>query len=266
MIGKLALKNVSPILFNGIRFSVAALLIVPGVILVGGPEYIGGARTAAIALISGVVGWFLATHLFFYSLKREAAHRIIPAGNSYPFWAIALAPIFLGEEIKLILPLSAILIFIGSYLLVARGREPSYWRMGVPAASLVAFLWGLNAVLNKYCLNSGMSISALLLIRVLTAAMLFDLTIGVSGREGISRIDRESIGLSVLSGIIAFPIGTSMYLNALKMEQASILAPITGMTILFGFLLSVLLVGERPAKRSVLGTALILLGVLSITA
>ncbi|MEA1905111.1 MAG: DMT family transporter, partial [Candidatus Hadarchaeota archaeon] len=175
-------------------------------------------------------------------------------------------PLFLGEELRLILPLSAVLIFVGSFLLVAHKREPSYWRMRVPVACFAAFLWGLNAVLNKYCLNSGMAISALLSIRLLTAAVLFNMAIGISGRGKVPRIGRGSAGLSALSGIISFPVGALMYLTALSTEQASTLAPITGMTIFFGFLLSILLVGERPTKRSVLGTILILAGVLSITA
>lgn len=266
VIGKLVLRNMSALLFNGIRFSVAALVVVSGIALTGGFGNLGGNWPIAIAFFSGVVGWFLATQLFFYSLKREAAHRIIPTGNSYPFWAIALAPLFLGEELRLVLPLSAVLIFVGSSLLVARRREPSYWRLGVPTASFVAFLWGLNAILNKYCLNSGMAISALLSIRILTAAVLFNIAIGISGRGKSPRIERNSAGLSALSGIIAFPIGALMYLTALSMEQASTLAPVTGMTIFFGFLLSILLVGERPTKKSVLGTILILAGVLSITA
>lgn len=266
VIGKLALRNISALLFNGIRFSVAALVVVSGIVLTGGFGDLGGNWPIAIAFLSGVVGWFFATHLFYYSLKREAAHRIIPTGNSYPFWAIALAPLLLGEELRLILPLSAVLIFVGSSLLVTRRRDPSHWRMGVPAACFVAFLWGLNAVLNKYCLNSGMGIPALLSIRILTAAVLFDMAVGISGRGKAPRIDRSSSGLSVLSGLISFPIGAVMYLTALSMEQASTLAPITGMTVFFGFLLSILLVGERPTKRSVLGTILILAGILSITA
>jgi DME family drug/metabolite transporter len=266
VIGKLVLRNISTLLFNGIRFSVAALVVVSGIALTGGFGNLGGNWPVAIAFLSGVVGWFIAAQLFFYSLKREAAHRIIPTGNSYPFWAIALAPLFLGEELRLVLPLSAVLIFVGSVLLVARRRKTSYWRMGVPAACFAAFLWGLNAVLNKHCLNSGMTISALLSIRLLTAAVLFNMVVGISRRGKTPGIDRGSTGLSALSGIISFPVGSLMYLTALNMEQASTLAPVTGMTIFFGFLLSILLVGERPTKRSVLGTIFILAGVLSITA
>ncbi|KXB09023.1 hypothetical protein AKJ46_01075, partial [candidate division MSBL1 archaeon SCGC-AAA833K04] len=215
-----------------------------------------------VAIASGVFGWFLATYLFFYSMKREAAHRMMPTGNAYPFWAIALAFIFLGEPLKIILPLSAIMIFSGTLLLSLKEKEAEHWKWGVPIASFVAFLWGANAILNKYCLSQGMDVYTLLLVRLLSAAVLFTIALGITSQRGKIKAHHGSVKLSIASGLIAFPIGALLYLSALQTEGASVLAPITGTTVLFGFLLSILVLGEKPTRKSILGMLLIFSGIL----
>lgn len=263
IIGKLALRKITTLFFNTVRFSVATAAIVLGGVLFGsvGSVEFGPPFLAAVA--SGVFGWFIATTVFFYVLKRGAAHRIIPAGNAYPFWAILLASSFIGERVTFVIPISAALVFLGTFLLARRRREEeSRWRFGISLASLVAFLWGLNAVLNKFALNGGMTRSSLLLVRVVSAAILFWMAFGLTtiGRE--RSFHGRSIGLSVLSGMVAFPVGSLLYLSALSMEEASVLAPVTGATILFGFLLSIGILGESPTKKAVLGMLSIFGGIL----
>ena len=261
VIGKLALKNMSTILFNAIRLSVTVPLVIFPAVLGGG---LGNPSiwVMEVAALSALLGLFFAAHLFFYSIKREAANRIIPAGNTHPFWMMALAPIFLGEELKLVLPVSAGLIFIGTFLLLPSRREPSRWKAGVPLASLAAFLWGFSTIIDKYCLNAGMSVSTLILVKMLVAAALFDITAGIVSQKRGLNVSRRSVQLSIVSGILAFAVGAFLYSIALNIEQAGTLAPISGTTIFFGFLFSILLLGERPTRKSVLGTILVITGVL----
>lgn len=264
VIGKLALKNIGAILFNSIRFSVTAPMVVFVVFLTGGLGDIGGSWPVTAAVLSAIIGQFLATHMFFYSIKREAANRIIPAGNTHLFWIIAIAPIFLGETLSPVLPISAALIFAGIFFLIPREKSPDSWRMGVLVAAFSAFLWGVSSILSKYCLSAGMAVSILLLIRIFMAAALFDTVACISNRGKNQKINRRSIGLSVISGTLAFPVGTFLYFTALNIEQVSVLAPISGITIFFGFLFSILLIGERPTRKSIFGTILTIAGVLLV--
>lgn len=262
VLGKIALRKIDSLLFNWIRFTIAILPIILGATIVGELGGIGLNSATLVAIASGVFGWFLATYLFFYSMKREAAHRMIPVGNAYPFWAIALAFLFLGEPPKIILPLSAIMIFSGTLLLSLKEKEAKRWKWGVPIASLVAFLWGANAILNKYSLSQGMNIYTLLVVRVLSAVILFTIALGITSQRRKIKIHYDSVKLSIASGLIAFPIGSLLYLSALQTEGASVLAPITGATVFFGFILSILALGEKPTKKSVLGMILIFTGIL----
>lgn len=263
VIGKLALKNIDALLFNAIRFTLSGTIVIFACLLTGQLGNFWSNWPVMVAILATVVGQFLATHMFFYSIKREAAHRIIPIGNTQSFWAIAFASIFLAEVASPVLPVTVVLIVVGSFLLVPQNAKERHWRAGIVVAAAAACFWGLSEALFKYCFNAGMTVSTLLLIRILLAAALFNAAFGISSWGKSSKIHRRSIGLSLISGI-AFLIGTFAYLVALSVEQASTLAPITGSTILFGVLFSILLVGEKPTRRSALGAALIFLGILLI--
>lgn len=265
IIGKVALRNTTAMLFNAVRFSSVAIVVVLITFLTGSLSDLGPSAPLAVAVLSGVLGWFCACQLYYYSLKRDAAHRVIPTGNAFPFWIIALGPLILGEEIKMVLPISTILIFLGSLFLVVQGKRTKGWRMGVPLACFAAFLWGLQKILDKYAINEGMAVLTLLTIRIIVAAILFNVALGISRHRIGIKTHRSSMGLSVLSGIIGLLIGSFMYLSALHMEKVSALAPLSGMTIFFGFSLSIFILGERPTKKAVLGAVFILMGVFLIT-
>lgn len=249
--------------FNALRFTVSTAVISLGVVLFGGAGGIEFGPPFLAAVASGISSWFVATLLFFFVLRRGSAHRIIPTGNSYPFWAIFLASLFLDEGITPMIPVSAVLVFSGTFLLARRReKEGDRWRFGVPIASVVAFIWGANAILNKFALNEGMIMSSLILIKVVSATVLFWMVFGLRSLGRRPKLDRRTVGLSTLAGMVSIPVGSLLYISALSMENASTLAPVTGATVFFGFLLSVAVLEERPTRKAVLGMASIFLGIL----
>ncbi len=261
VLGKLALRDLSPLVFNTIRFSFVAAVFAPIVVLTGNlescrPELI------LLAIGMGALGTFIGVQFFYNGMKRSLAHRIIPIGNAYPFWVIIFAPLLLSEAVKPILPAAIALVIGGTFLLTPTEKGSGQWRAGVAFASIAAMVWGLNSVLSKYIVTvEGMSILTLLMISLVTAALLYNLTALIKRPWRGVRLNRRNVGLSLLSGVISFPIGHTLYLTALGTEQVSALAPLTATTILFGFVLSLILARERPTHRAFLGTGVIFLGV-----
>ncbi|GAI42295.1 unnamed protein product [marine sediment metagenome] len=74
----------------------------------------------------------------------------------------------------------------------------------------------------------------------------------------------KCVGLSILSGIGLFT-GELLSFFALGMEKASVLSPIYGAVIPFGFLLSIFLLGEKPTKKTILGVITVFTGVFLVT-
>jgi uncharacterized membrane protein len=74
-------------------------------------------------------------------------------------------------------------------------------------------------------------------------------------------ISQRNVTLSVVSAFSSHLFGSFLYMFALQMESVSLLEPFVSVTIPFGFLLSILLVHERPSRRAVLAMVLIFAGV-----
>jgi len=66
--------------------------------------------------------------------------------------------------------------------------------------------------------------------------------------------------ISAFVGLIGVAFSWILWLTALSLEQASVLAPVRGLVVPFGFAFSILIVKERPTKKAFLGLVLILAG------
>lgn len=259
-IGKLALRRVDVSVFNAIRPTFVAPLIILFALSTNSLSYPGPFLTV-IAILIGVISWCGACELYFYLLNKVAVHRILPIGNSYPVWGVFAAVLLLGEEVTPLIFVSAALVILGAYFLVLKGEKTGLWKRMVPLALLVAIIWGAIIVPNKFCLNEGMTVGTLLTIEVISAAVACNIAMGIRQIRAGIKFDKKGVRMSFLSGFSGFFMGHILFLSALGMEKASVLSPITGAVIPFGFLLSILLVRERPSKRAILGMIIVFTGV-----
>ncbi|GAI45904.1 unnamed protein product, partial [marine sediment metagenome] len=216
-----------------------------------------GLFLTAIGIFVGVISWFVACELYFYLLNRGAVHRVLPIGNSHSVWGVLFAVLLLGEGVTPLIFASVAFVVLGAYFLAPNGKEADDWKGMVPLAFLVAIMWGSAIAPMKFCLNEGMTASTLLAVRVISAAVACNIAMGVRHIGAGIKFDKRGLKLSALSGIIGFFIGPLLFLGALGMEKASVLAPVAGAVIPFGFLLSILLVRERPSRRAILGMGIV---------
>jgi len=260
-LGKLALRWLDVSVFNAIRPSLMIPLLAIFGLATHSLSY-PGLLLMSLAALVGVISWFVACELYFYLMNKGAAHRVLPIGNSHPVWGVIAAVLLLGEEPTYLIFASAALVVIGGYFLMPKGGGTRTERRMIPLALLVAIMWGAVLAPMKFCFNEGMTEATFLLIAVGSAAVACNIAMGIRHLRGGIRLDRKGLGISALSAFLAFFLGQLLFLRALKMEQASVLAPIAGCVVPFGFLLSVLLLGERPSARAVIGMTAVFLGVL----
>jgi uncharacterized membrane protein len=259
VIGKIALRDLNATTFNAIRFSTVALVLTP-LMFVGGLGPIG-METAVLAILSGVLGFLVGNQVYFHCLKKAPAHRVIPIGNSTPVWTVLLAPLLIGEQITAVLPFSVALVVAGAFLLIPKREDRNYWKLAAPLALGAAVIFGLNEVMRKSAINIGANFLVFLWISVVTVAVALNLMVCLTGAWKGQRFNRTSVGLSVASGISAHLVGNACYLFALGMAKVTALAPFTSALIPFGFIMSILIIRERPTRKSVAGMVVIFLGV-----
>jgi len=258
-VGKVCMRDLNTITFNAIRFSSIAIVLTP-LLLITGTGLVSN-WSVFLAIISGVVALFFATGLYFYCMKRAPAYSTITIANSSPIWAVLMATLLLGEVITPIIILSLALVVWGAYLLVPKNKENNKYGLAVPLTMFVSVVWGLNQVIRKSGVDAGMEVMPFLWVSVIFAAVLFNLTAGLSNSWKNQHLSKTVLGLSVFSGLTGQLIGNFLYISALEFEGVSNLAPFISATIPFGFLMSVLIVGERPSKKSVIGMFIVFLGV-----
>ena len=263
VISKLALDKIDVLTFNAVRASTALSMAILFVLFTG--DLVNpGLGFLFFAVLAGIIGRFISVQLFFYLMKKDLAHRVMSISNSYPLWSVVLAILFLGEEPSVVVLMAATLVVVGAYFLSSsRGKSSNWSLLTVTMAFLVAIIWGSMIVINKYCLG-GMTANTLLLILSTTGAVSCNAAM-VAHIKSRLEFDKRSVGLAMLSGVIGLFVGEILSYFALRIEKASVLAPVLGALIPFGFLLSVLLLKERPSKKAIFGMLIVFLSVVLVS-
>ena len=78
----------------------------------------------------------------------------------------------------------------------------------------------------------------------------------------IRPISTRALKVNFVSGFLALFLGFVLWLQALKMEPASAIAPFLGGKAAFGFIFCALILKEKFTKKAVFGMISILLGLL----
>jgi len=239
-----------------------------------------GLATSGFAFSSlSAIGWavsvrildcFLGVLLFMLALQRIQAHEVAPLANSAPLWGVLASWLFLGEALSLVVLVAALLGVIGAYFLAGHEKGSASVRRrlcGFAFAIGCGACWGIaETVPAKYCMSQGMSPATFQLIVMATTTALWLLAAVLGRRWRWARSARRAAVLGTVTGFTGFLLGWTLWLYGLQLAPASVLAPLRGMTILFGFIGSVVFLRERPTRRAVLGGALILGGVLLVLA
>ncbi|MEM4723828.1 MAG: DMT family transporter [Candidatus Hadarchaeum sp.] len=258
VLGKLVMKELDPITFNAIRFSSVTLALLPAFLLIR-PKT-ASIWSIAIAINAGLFGLAVALLILFYCMKRAPAHKVITIGNASPVWTALLAIFLIGEQIDPLLPLSLVLVVGGSLLFMPREKETNQWRFAVPLSMISAVLWGLDLVLRKIAINSGMDVLAFIWISVVAAAALLNTVAAIKPSWRKQKLGKNVLALTLASTFFSH-LATFLFMFALEMEKVSSLSPFSSAVIPFGFLLSVFIVGEKPHLRAAIGMVVVFFGV-----
>ena len=242
---------------------IAAYAWATGGFEVGSPSLIG------VALAGGFVNAFLGTALFYVALSKGSMHETNILANTSPFWGVVGAITILGEPARWVTFVAGTLVIAGTVFLVRRRTETKEAQRlpALLAATATGILWGLSTTVpTKLCIDGGMNpVTYQLLFAVSAAAGWSVLVLPKLVRKRL-RIERRDLGLAFLSSFFGLFVGWVLWLAALAHADASVLAPLSGLTLLFATMLGVLVLREPLTRRILLGGAFTLAGVTLVTA
>lgn len=267
IMAKTALKYVSMSAYavSGALFSLPFIIFYA--LLTGGLTF-PDLGLVLVAAVGGFTDLFIGLMLYVFAIKRMAVHRATSLANIAPFWGALTAMLFLGESAKIAIFASAILIVLGSFFVTSKQNtnHSDTQKLGTILALFAGFAWGVAEVVPaKYCLNHGMPLVTYLFILVTVAGTAWCILAVVNWIKGRFRYSMKGIGISAISGFFICFLGWFLWLSALRIEQASVLAPIRGLLVLFTFLFSILFLREKPTKKAFLGMVIILSGIVYLS-
>src|ERR1700749_4509521 len=126
-------------------------------------------------------------------------------------------------------------------------------------------LWAISVHLDKYLVERYFKDADVVVLLIFTALMGLVLMPIIAWFEpAVFHRDWLSVGLMALSGVF-YMAGITFYLRALQGHEASMVAPFFQSSPMFGYILAYLVLGETLTPTQLLGGALIIVGVLSVS-
>jgi len=263
---KVGLQRMSRVGFAAIRPWMGLIFIIPYAVLTKGLQF-GSARLILVATAGSLLNAFLGTALFYYAISTGPLHRASILSNTNPFWAVVSAVVVLGEPARPVSFFAAVLVILGAYLMFERKGDPSDRRiLPILAALGAGALWGFaSAVPTKYCLEGGMSPIAYQLLFAGSAGIWW----GFAALPGLIKrrivFTRSGLSIALFSAFFGYFAGWILWLTALRSAPASLLSPISGTSVLFTVLMSVVFLRERLTVRTAIGGMFVFAAVILVS-
>lgn len=133
--------------------------------------------------------------------------------------------------------------------------------------SLIAMLaWGSAAIFDKFGMKGITNPYTALMVRIGTAFVAVYLAGWATGNlQELRHIPKANLGALVVGGLLAAIVGQLAYFTALKHADASRIVPFTASYPVIAMLLAYSLLGETLTLHKILGTLMVLGGLLLVS-
>lgn len=265
ILAKCGIKNTDSTAATALRTIVVLIFSWIMVLITGAADQIAAIppQTLIFLILSGLAtgaSWLC----YFKALKIGDINKVVPIDKSSIALTMILAFIFLREEINLYSGIGAVLISVGTFLMIekkAASSEKAGKKGYLFYAAGSAVFASLTSILGKIGIsgvdsNLGTAIRTGVVL-VMSWAMVF-----ITKKQScLKKIAKKELLFIILSG---FATGGSWlcYYKALQDGPASVVVPIDKLSILVSIAFSYIVFRERLSKKAALGLAAIVSGTL----
>ena len=265
ILAKVGLRRVDSDLATALRTGVVLIFAwIMAFLTAGIPDLTAiGWKTYLFLMLSGLstgASWIC----YFKALQLGDVNKVAPIDKSSILLTMLLAFFLLGEGISWGKLGCMVLIGVGTYLMIERketapaSKEGHGWMFYAILSAVFAALTTILGKVGIESIDSNLG-TAIRTIFVLILAWIIVFTRGK--QRGISTIDGKSWWFLILSGV-ATGLSWLCYYRALQTGNASLVAPIDKLSILFTVAFSGIFLKERLSAKSGLGLALLTAGTL----
>lgn len=266
ILAKIGIRNMDSDLATALRTGVVLLFAwLMAFLTAGVPDLLSiEPKTYLFLVLSGLstgASWIC----YFKALQLGDVNKVTPIDKSSILLTMVLAFFFLGEGISWGKVLCMALIGAGTLLMIERKRTDTPLKTGKHGwmfyAVLSAVFAALTTILGKVGIEHIDSNLGTAIRTVFVLLMAWAIVFARGKQKGIRSIGQKSWLFLVLSGV-ATGLSWLCYYRALQTGDASLVAPIDKLSIVFTVFFSCLVLKEKLTWRSALGLALIVSGTL----
>ena len=265
ILAKVGLRRVDSDLATALRTGVVLIFAwIMAFLTAGIPDLTAiGWKTYLFLMLSGLstgASWIC----YFKALQLGDVNKVAPIDKSSILLTMLLAFFLLGEGISWGKLGCMVFIGVGTYLMIERketapaSKEGHGWMF---YAILSAVFAALTTILGKVGIESIDSNLGTAIRTVFVLILAWIIVFARGKQRGISAIDGKSWWFLILSGV-ATGLSWLCYYRALQTGNASLVAPIDKLSILFTVAFSGIFLKERLSAKSGLGLALLTAGTL----
>lgn len=265
ILAKCGIRKTDSTVATAIRTILVLLFSWLMVFIVGSQDQIGsiGGRTLCFLILSGLctgASWLC----YFKALQLGDVNKVVPIDKSSVVLTILLAFLFLGEPIGLFQGMGALLIGVGTFLMIekkAAVNTPAQGKSWLLYALGSAIFASLTSILGKVGI-AGVESNLGTAIRTAVVLVMAWGMVLVTGKAGaVKEVAGKELVFICISGL-ATGASWLCYYRALQMGPASVVVPIDKLSILVTIAFSRLVFREKLTARSGWGLAQIVAGTL----
>jgi drug/metabolite transporter (DMT)-like permease len=213
-------------------------------------------RSADGLLVLAVPGVILGLHwvTFFHAIKVSTVAVGLLSFSTFPLFTTVIEPLFFKERLRSIDMATAFLVVAGLTLLIPSFDVTHAATRGVMWGTLSGFLFAVLQVLNRKYLEQRDALQIAFFQNGYAAVMLLPVVIGTAPSVTVA-----DVFLLAILGVLCTGVAHVLFINSLgylKAHLASVIAG--GLEPVYGTLFAFLLLGEKPALRTLIGGAVIL--------
>ncbi|MBI3992730.1 MAG: DMT family transporter [Candidatus Lambdaproteobacteria bacterium] len=240
------------IVWGRVLFATAALALL--LLAQGRPL---GVRTRGQRLRLGACGLLLVAHwwAFFHAIQVSTVAVGLLAYATAPVLVVWLEPWWFAERFSRGALAAALASLAGVALMVPRWDWADATARGVAWGVVAGLTFAVLSLLNRELVQSEDGVRLALAQDAVAAALLTPLALAL----GIVPTLRE-LALLALLGVVCTALAHSWYIQSMRGLPARVAAIVSNLEPLYGIVLALLLLGEVPQPRVLLGGALILAG------
>lgn len=270
--GKVALRDLSPIMLNALRFSIASLFLLP-IVIAGRARLRFPSRMLPRFAMLVLLGFVVNKFFEYVGLSLTTASDTALLISTESIFTALFSWVILRERFSRAAVLALIIGFLGVYLIIEKGFIPHLDATGSASLRVLGDL----LVILSLVFESGYTIAGKALLDryppllITSASIIGSLFFWLpAGGEEVLRTGWPQLPLEGWLGVFYLAIavtvvGYFLWFQALTRVDASSAAPFLFIQPLLGAVIAILLLGDQLTWATVAGGALIVISVLLVS-